>query len=75
MIDNRRATERMEVGLEREQERERTRERKRERNSQRCYSMRLICMLISEQETNQVLQFCLSLSVYVSRSHIEHTPT
>ena len=46
-------------------------ERRREyvglRKAPRCFSMQLICILINEQETNQLIQFCLSVSqsVYV----------
>lgn len=36
------------------------------RKAPRCFSMQLICILISEQETNQLIQFCLSVSLFMS---------
>ena len=35
------------------------------RKAPRCFSMQLICILISEQETNQLIQFCLSVSLFI----------
>lgn len=44
------------------------------RKAPRCFSMQLICILISEQETNQLIQFCLSVSLFISLPQT-HTDT
>ena len=44
------------------------------RKAPRCFSMQLICILISQQETNQLIQFCLSVSLFIFLT-LKHTHT